>query len=296
MRVHPRLFQQSLWSHPPQEAIAVVVQSLSCVRLFATPWNAAHQAFLSFTISRSLLKIMSIESMMPSNHLILCHPLLLLPSIFPSTRVFSSESALPIRWPKYWSFSFSISPSSEFRVDFFRMDWLDLLAVQGTLKSLLQHTVREHQLFSAQPSLWSSGHRHLSHLLNLSHQVPHSLSTQSNASSARGVGNTRTSAVTQCLALSVWHCQTSWLARRHQGHRGLGFGREAHCEWGWKHLPEPLPRQSPVHSFTSPEKPSVTASPTSPPARSTLYLLHSSRDLSHLQKAYVCLPDLNGIS
>ena len=82
---------------------------------------------------------MSIESTMPSNHLIHCHPLLLLPSIFPSTRVFSNESALPIRWPKYWSFSFSISPSSEFRVDFFRMDWLDLLAVQGTLKSLLQH-------------------------------------------------------------------------------------------------------------------------------------------------------------
>ena len=105
-----------------------------------TPWTAAHQSSLSFTISRSLLKLMSIESVMPSNHLILCRPLLLLPSIFPSIRVFSSESALHIRWPKYWSFSFSISPSSEYSgLISFRMDWLDLLAVQGTLKSLLQH-------------------------------------------------------------------------------------------------------------------------------------------------------------
>ena len=106
-----------------------------------TPWTAAgHQAFLSTTNSRSLLKVMSIESVMPSNHLIFCHPLLLLPSVFPSIRVFSSELTLCIRWPKYWSFSFSISPSNEYsRFVSFRIDWFDLLAVQGTLKSLLQH-------------------------------------------------------------------------------------------------------------------------------------------------------------
>ena len=116
------------------------VQLLSCVRLFATPWTAARQASLSITNSQSLLKFMSIESVMPSNHLILCHPLLLLPSIFPSIRVFSNELVLRIRWPKYWSFSFSISPSNEYSgLISFGMNWLDLLAVQGTLKSLLQH-------------------------------------------------------------------------------------------------------------------------------------------------------------
>ena len=116
------------------------VQSLSCVRLFATPWTAACQASLSITNSQSLLKLMSIESVMPSNHLTLCHPLLLLPSIFASIRVFSNDSALRIRWPKYWSLSFSISPSSEYSgLISFRIHWLDLLAVQGTLKSLLQH-------------------------------------------------------------------------------------------------------------------------------------------------------------
>ena len=116
-----------------------LVQLLSHVRSFANPWTAAHQASLSIANSWSLLKLMSIESVMPSNHLILCHPLLL-PSIFPSIRVFSSESVLRIRWPKYWSFSFSINPSNEYLVLIsFRMDWLDLLAVQGTLKSLLQH-------------------------------------------------------------------------------------------------------------------------------------------------------------
>ena len=114
------------------------VQSLSCVQLFATPWTAACQASLSITNSWSLLKLMSIELVMPSNHLILCHPLLLLPSIFPSNRVFSNESVLCIRWPKCWSFS--ISPSNEHSGPIsFRMNWLDLLAVQGTLKSLLKY-------------------------------------------------------------------------------------------------------------------------------------------------------------
>ena len=116
------------------------VQSLSHVLLFVTPWTIARQASLSTINSQSLLKVMSIESLMPSNHLILCQLLYLPPSIFPSIRVFSNESVLPIRWPKYWSFSFSISPSNEYSaLIFFRLDWLDLLAVQGTLKSLLQH-------------------------------------------------------------------------------------------------------------------------------------------------------------
>ena len=115
-------------------------QSLSRVRLFVTPWTAAHQASLSIANSQSLLKLMSVESVMPSNHLILCHPLLLLPSTFPSIRVFSDESVLHIRWPEDWSFSFSISPSNEYSgLISFRKDWLDLLADQGTLKSLLQH-------------------------------------------------------------------------------------------------------------------------------------------------------------
>ena len=117
-----------------------LVQSLSHVRLFATLWTAARQASLSITNSWSLLKLMSIKSVMPSNHLILCRPLLLLPSFLPSFRVFSKESVLCIRWPKYWSFSFSISPSNEYSgLISFRIDRLDLLAVQGTLKSLLQH-------------------------------------------------------------------------------------------------------------------------------------------------------------
>ena len=118
------------------------VLSLSHVRLFATPWITACQASLSITNSRSSLKLMSIELVMPSSHLILCHPLLLLPSIIPSIRVFSNESALCIRWPKYWSFSFNVSPSKEHSgLISFRVDWLDLLAVQGTLKSLLQHCI-----------------------------------------------------------------------------------------------------------------------------------------------------------
>ena len=131
----------------------------SCVRLFATQWTAARQASLSITNSWSLLKLKSTESLMPSNHLILCRPLFFPPSIFPSIRVFSNESALHIRWPRYWSFSFSISPSNKYsKLISFRMDWLDLPAVQGTLQSLLSSvssgtTVQKHQFFGAQPSL-----------------------------------------------------------------------------------------------------------------------------------------------
>ena len=116
------------------------VQSLSRVRLFVTPWTAACQASRSITISRILLKLMSIELEMPSRHLILCHPLLLLPSVIPSIRVFSNDSALHIRWPKYWHFSFSISPSNEYSgLISFRIGWFDLIPVQGTLKSLIQY-------------------------------------------------------------------------------------------------------------------------------------------------------------
>ena len=116
---------------------------LSCVRLFVTPWTAAHQTSLSFTISQSLHKVMSLESVMPSQHLNICCSLFLLPSIFPSIRIFSNELAVCIMWPKYWSFSFSISPSNEYsELISFRIDWFDLLAVQGTLKSFLQFSVR----------------------------------------------------------------------------------------------------------------------------------------------------------
>ena len=137
------------------------VQSLSCVQLFAMLWTAARQASLSITNSQRLPKLMSIESVMPSNHLILCHPLLLLPSIFPSIRVFSNESILCIRWPKYWSFSFSIRPYNEHSgLITFRMDWLDLLAVQGTPKSLLQCHSSKASIFGAQLSLQSNTHIH----------------------------------------------------------------------------------------------------------------------------------------
>ena len=120
-------------------SLFVVVEWLRCVQLFAIPWTVAYQASL-FTISRSLLKLMSIESVMPSNHLIFCHPLLLLPSIFPCMRVFSNDSALHIKWPEYWSFSSSISPSNEYSgLMFFRIEWFDLLVVPRTFKSLLQH-------------------------------------------------------------------------------------------------------------------------------------------------------------
>ena len=124
------------------------VQSLSRAQLFATPWTAARQASLSITNSRSLLKLMSIESVMSSNHLILCHPLLLLPSIFPSIRVFPNESVLHIRWPKYWSFSFSISPSNDYsELISFRIDWFDLLVSKGLSRVFSRTTVQKHQFF-----------------------------------------------------------------------------------------------------------------------------------------------------
>ena len=132
----------------------LLFSSVTQLCLTVTPWTVACQASLSVTNTQSLLKLMSIELVMPSNHLILCRPLLLLPSIFPSIRVFSSESVLLILWPKYWCFSFSISPFSEYSgLISFRMDCLDLLAVQGTLKSLLQHHSSKHQFFGAQLSL-----------------------------------------------------------------------------------------------------------------------------------------------
>ena len=139
---------------PPWSGHFSSFQSLSCVRLFATSWTAARQASLSITNSWSSLKLTSIESVMPFNHLIVCCPLLLPPSIFPSIRVFSNESVLCMGWPKYWSFSFSISPSNEYSGSIsFRMDWFDRLAVRGTLKSLLQHHSSKHQFFGAQLSL-----------------------------------------------------------------------------------------------------------------------------------------------
>ena len=141
-----------------------LVQSLSHVQLFATPWTTARQASLSITNSWSLLKLMSIESVMPSNHLILCHPLLLLPSIFPSIRVFSQDSVLRIRWPKYWSFSFGISPSNEYSgLISFRMDWLDLLAVQGTLKRVLQYHTQFKSINSSTKSKKEDLSKYLSH-------------------------------------------------------------------------------------------------------------------------------------
>ena len=136
------------------------VQSLSHVRLFVTPWIAACQASLSITNSQSLLKLMSIESVMPSSHLILCRPLLLLPPIPPSIRLFSKESALHMRWPKYWSFSFSISPSNDHPGLIFRMTWLDLLVVRGTLKSLPQHHSSKASILLHSASSQSNSHIH----------------------------------------------------------------------------------------------------------------------------------------
>ena len=144
-----------------QESQFSSLQFLSRVRLIVTPWIAARQASLSITNSWSSLRLMSIESLMPSSHLILGRPLLLLPPIPPSVRVFSKESTLHMRWPKYWSFSFSIIPSNEHPgLSSFRMDWLDLLAVQGTLKSLLQHHSSKASFFSTQPSSQSNSHIH----------------------------------------------------------------------------------------------------------------------------------------
>ena len=135
--------------------------SRSVVSDFATPWTAAHQASLSTTNSQSLLKLMPIDLVMPSNHIILCHPLLLLPSIFPRIKVFSNESVLHIRWPKYWSFSFSISPSKEHPgLISFRMDWLDLLAVQETRKSLLQHHSSKASILRDSAFFWPNSHLH----------------------------------------------------------------------------------------------------------------------------------------
>ena len=132
--------------------MVVVVQLLTCVRLFVTPWTAACQASLSITNSQSLLKLMSIESVMPSSHLILCRPLLLPLSIFPSIRVFSNESVLRIRWSEYWSFSFSISPSNGYSGQIsFRIDWFDLLAAQGTFKNLLQHSSEASNMVNVVP-------------------------------------------------------------------------------------------------------------------------------------------------
>ena len=146
----------------PSGGISFTCCSVTCVPLFATPWTAPHQAFLSLTISRSLLKFIPIGSMMPSSHLTLYQPLLLLPSIFPSIRVFSNESTLHIRWPKYQSLGFSISPPNEYSgLISFRIDWLDLLAAKETLKSLLQHHSRKQHFFGVQPSLWSNSHIHM---------------------------------------------------------------------------------------------------------------------------------------
>ena len=137
------------------------VQLLCCVQLFATPWSAACQASLSITNSQNLLKLVSIESVISSNHLILCRPLLFPSSIFPSIRVFSNESFLCIRWPEYWLFSFSISPSNEYsELISFKINWFDLLAIQGTLKIFPNTTVQKYHFFSPQPSLWSNSHIH----------------------------------------------------------------------------------------------------------------------------------------
>ena len=155
-------FSVSQTAPKPHLHLPISVQiSHSVMSNSATPWTAACQNSLSFTISQSWLKLMSIESVMASNHLILCHPLLLPPSIFLSIRIFSTESVLHIRWPKYWSFSFSISPSNEYSgLISFRIDCFDYLAVQGTLRVFSNTMVQKHQFFSTQPSLWSNSHIH----------------------------------------------------------------------------------------------------------------------------------------
>ena len=160
-------WKRNLGTVPPQSYYMLLfldissVQSLSCVRLFVTPWTAAHQASLSITNCRSLLKLMSIESVMPSNHLILCHLLLLLPSIFPSIRVFSIESVLCIKWPKYWNFLFSITPSNEHSglISLWWTGWISLQP-KGLSRVFSNTTVQKHQFFGAQLSLWSNSHIH----------------------------------------------------------------------------------------------------------------------------------------
>ena len=155
----PMKFQSHDSINKWETELEISVQSLSPVWLFATPWTEAHQASLSITNSQSLLKLMSIESVMPSNHLILCQPLLLPPSVFSSIRVFPNESALHIRWPKYWSFTFS--PSNDYSgLISFRIDQFDLLAVQGTSRGFSNTTVQKHQFFGTQSSLWYNSHIH----------------------------------------------------------------------------------------------------------------------------------------
>ena len=180
-------------------SVSQSVQSLSCVPLFATPWTAARQASLSIINSQSLLKLLSIEAVMPSSYLILYRPLLLLPSIFPSIRVFSNESALHIRWPKDWSFSFSINPSNEHSgLIFFRTDWLDLLAVQGILKSLLQH-------HSSKASILQCSAFFIVQLSTSIHSVQFSCSAMSNSLQPHGLQHTRL----PCPSLSPSVCSNS---------------------------------------------------------------------------------------
>jgi len=159
----PNQCDNSEWPLCFQKVVVVVaVQLLSHVQLFVTPWTAARQASLSFTISQSLPKFMSIELVRPSNHLILCFPLLFLPSIFPSIKIFSSELAVHIRGPKYWNFSFSFNPSNESSgLISFRIDWFDFLAANGLSRVFSNTTVRKHQFFGAQPSLWFDSHIHM---------------------------------------------------------------------------------------------------------------------------------------
>ena len=193
----------------------VTVQLLSHVWLFATPWTAAHQASLSITNSRSLLKLISIKSVRPSNHLILCHPLLLLPSIFPSIRVYASESALRIRWPKYWSFSFSISSSSEYwGLISFRMDWLNLLAVQGTVKNLLQHHSSEASIL--QHSAWFAV------------QFPHPYIT-----TGKTIALTKQTFVGKVMSLLFNMLSRLGITFRPRSKRLLFQGWSHHLQWFW---------------------------------------------------------------
>ena len=214
--------------------IVVFVQLLSCVQLFVTPWTAACQASLSFTISWSLLKFMSIESVMPSNHLISCCPLLLLPSIFPSITVFSSDSSLHIRWPKYWNFSFRISPSNEYsELISFRIDWFDHFAVQGTLKSLLQdynlkasiccHSAfkaKDHPVFSSfMPSLYSSLYWECSFLLLLFIYFKILFRGQSHDGRETGWETTFSPTNSSKKSFECWATSTKQLLNARKGHQ-----------------------------------------------------------------------------